>query len=164
MVSWKLGLKWKYDFKLCCAWKVLKCFKIVLWFFFCSVDLLDDGAKEFNSEKINGDVIDFHGQNLNILVSTFTWKNMLTISDGHSFIFLIWRRKIQIWKKNCFGLWKYAVDRFSWTEVGYPSNFRWKVGHLLSVAFSEIGHFLPLWGICRVWRAYESYCPCGPPN
>lgn len=66
-------------------------------FIFCSVDLLDNGAKEFNSEKINGDVIDFYGQNLNILVSTFTWKNILTISyfyngsksDGHSFIFLI---------------------------------------------------------------------------
>lgn len=41
-------------------------------FIFCSVDLLDNGAKEFNSEKINGDVIDFYGQNLNILVSTFT--------------------------------------------------------------------------------------------
>lgn len=52
----------------------------VVIFFFCSVDLLDDGAKEFNLEKINGDVIDFYGQNLNILVSTFTWKNMLTIS------------------------------------------------------------------------------------
>lgn len=68
----------------------------VVILFFCSVDLLDNGAKEFNSEKINGDVIDFYGQNLNILVSTFTWKNMLTISyfvngsksDGHSFIFL----------------------------------------------------------------------------
>lgn len=44
----------------------------VVILFFCSVDLLDNGAKEFNSEKINGDVIDFHGQNLNILVSTFT--------------------------------------------------------------------------------------------
>lgn len=52
----------------------------VVIFFFCSVDLLDDGAKEFNSEKMNGDVIEFYGQNLNILVSTFTWKNMLTIS------------------------------------------------------------------------------------
>lgn len=69
----------------------------VVILFFCSVDLLDNGAKEFNSEKINGDVIDFYGQNLNILVSTFTWKNMFTISyffngsksDGHSFISLI---------------------------------------------------------------------------
>lgn len=52
----------------------------VVIFLFCSVDLLDDGAEEFNSEKINGDVIEFFGQNLNILVSTFTWKNMLTIS------------------------------------------------------------------------------------
>lgn len=36
----------------------------VVIFFFCSVDLLDlldNGAKEFNSEKINGDVIDFYG-------------------------------------------------------------------------------------------------------
>lgn len=69
----------------------------VVILFFCSVDLLDNGAKEFNSEKINGDVIEFYGQNLNILVSTFTWKNMFTISyffngsksDGHSFISLI---------------------------------------------------------------------------
>lgn len=44
----------------------------VVILFFCSVDLLDNGAKEFNSEKINEDVIDFYGQNLNILVSTFT--------------------------------------------------------------------------------------------
>lgn len=90
MVSWKLWLKWKYDFKLCCAWKVLKCFKIVLWFFFCSVDLLDDGAKEFNLEKINGDVIEFYWQNLNILVSTLTWKNMLTISYFFSWIKKWW--------------------------------------------------------------------------
>lgn len=27
----------------------------VVILFFCSVDLLDDGANEFNSEKINGD-------------------------------------------------------------------------------------------------------------
>lgn len=80
-----------------CLESTYKCFKIVCCdFIFCSVDLLEKGAKEFNSEKINGDVIDFYGQNLNILVSTFTWKNMLTISyfvngwksDGHSFIFL----------------------------------------------------------------------------
>lgn len=69
----------------------------VVILFFCSVDLLDNGAMEFNSEKINEDVIDFYGQNLNILVSIFTWKNMFTISyffngsksDGHSFISLI---------------------------------------------------------------------------
>lgn len=58
----------------------------VVILFFCSVDLLDNGAKEFNSEKINGDVIDFYGQKLNILVSTFTWKNMLTISYFFSWI------------------------------------------------------------------------------
>lgn len=31
----------------------------VVILFFCSVDLLDNGAKEFNSEKINEDVIEF---------------------------------------------------------------------------------------------------------
>lgn len=62
MVFWKLWLKWKYDFKLCCVWKVFKCFKIVFCdFIFCLVDLLDDGVKEFNLEKINGDVIEFYG-------------------------------------------------------------------------------------------------------
>lgn len=33
----------------------------VVIFFFCLVDLLDDGVKEFNLEKINGDVIEFYG-------------------------------------------------------------------------------------------------------
>lgn len=117
--------------------------------------------------------IEFYGQNLNILVSTFTWKNMLRISYFFSWIEKWWalfyflnlkEKNSNLKKKNCFGFWKYAVDCFSRTEVGYASNLWWKVGHFLSVAFSEIGHFLPLWGICRVWRAYESYCPCGPPN
>lgn len=31
----------------------------VVILFFCSVDLLDNGAMEFNSEKINEDVIEF---------------------------------------------------------------------------------------------------------
>lgn len=31
----------------------------VLILFFCLVDLLDNGVKEFNSEKINEDVIEF---------------------------------------------------------------------------------------------------------
>lgn len=51
----------------------------VVILFFCSVDLLDNGAMEFNSEKINEDVIDFYGQNLNILVSTFTWKKSQSV-------------------------------------------------------------------------------------
>lgn len=33
----------------------------VVIFFFCLVDLLDDGVKEFNLEKMNGDVIEFYG-------------------------------------------------------------------------------------------------------
>lgn len=44
--------------------KYLSALRLCVVIFFCSVnllDLLDNGAKEFNSEKINGDVIDFCG-------------------------------------------------------------------------------------------------------
>lgn len=48
----------------------------VVILFFCSVDLLDNGAKEFNSEKINEDVIDFYGQNLNIYLEKYVHNQL----------------------------------------------------------------------------------------